>query len=308
MSYRHGEAELVPSHYEDVDWFDNAPLTDIPIRDASAEGIRRIRERVERKREQLRERSSSKYAPVGQCAHCGAYLRYHVILRDDRDQSLIAVGETCASDRFGLSDESWEARKDDLDRMRGKAARGQKRVKVSEEYPEAAELLEECLSEWEDHPAVALWEIEQGRGPREILDRWPSFVIDIAAHSFRHGRLTDAQAEAVLDAVPRHRERMRERREEEASRDPAPEGRHTVEGEVIKYEIRENGYGSRVVITVKTEAGWLAWGTCPKSFRWEVERGDRVRFDAELERSDDDESFAFYSRPTKAELIASDQD
>lgn len=303
----HGEAALEPSAYSFEFWFDNQPWRDLPGWEHPdvIQAVRKMRQRVEEKRDLLRDRSTSVYKPHGRCAHCGNWIRYHVVLRDRRDDALIAVGQDCADNRFGRSDDEWAEYKDRLDRMRAEAARGEKRMAIREQFPEAADLLETCLEEREE-------EIENGHGrglgwSQEFEDRWPDFVVDVATRSYRHGRLSEAQAEAVVDAVPEHRDRRARWREEAESRPPVPEGRVDVEGEVLKVEMRENGYGGRVVMTVRSDDGWTVWGTAPKAFRWDVEKGDRVRFRAEIEASDDDESFGFYSRPTKAELIDENQ-
>ena len=61
-----------------------------------------------------------------------------------------------------------------------------------------------------------------------------------------------------------------------------------------------------MTLKVETDAGtWLAWGTCPSGLLggdFGI-RGCRVRFDAKLTRSDRDEHFAFFKRPTKPAIL-----
>jgi hypothetical protein len=72
---------------------------------------------------------------------------------------------------------------------------------------------------------------------------------------------------------------------------------------------------------VVDDRGFKTWGNAPEPFRGggvymvdeyverpEVERGDRVTFTARLKRSDKDEYFGFYSRPTKARILARDDE
>jgi hypothetical protein len=68
---------------------------------------------------------------------------------------------------------------------------------------------------------------------------------------------------------------------------------------------------------VVSDAGWSVWGSVPKALlgSWEwvdgdpvttnapVEIGDRVRFTATIEPSEDDRLFGYFKRPTKAEII-----
>lgn len=86
---------------------------------------------------------------------------------------------------------------------------------------------------------------------------------------------------------------------------PVVEGKGiSVEGEVISVKERETRYGWTTKMLVKDERGFKVWGTVPKSVREEVERGSRVTFIANVKVSEDDESFGFFSRPRKAELLA----
>ena len=82
----------------------------------------------------------------------------------------------------------------------------------------------------------------------------------------------------------------------------APIGENkTIEGVVIKLDYRENSFGIRRVMTVKTDSGWSCWGTVPRAII-DVAKGQRVRFTATLQPSDKP-TFAFAKRPRNAEII-----
>lgn len=87
--------------------------------------------------------------------------------------------------------------------------------------------------------------------------------------------------------------------EEKAAAKPVPNGRLQVSGVVLKTEWRENEFNGhcvgRYVGTVKTDDGYVLWGTMSK----DAKRNDRVTFTATLEQSDRDPKFGFYKRPTK---------
>lgn len=85
----HGEAALEPSAYSFEFWFDNQPWRDLPGWEHPdvIQAVRKMRQRVEEKRDLLRDRSTSVYKPHGRCAHCGNWIRYHVVLRDRRDDA-----------------------------------------------------------------------------------------------------------------------------------------------------------------------------------------------------------------------------
>ena len=94
--------------------------------------------------------------------------------------------------------------------------------------------------------------------------------------------------------------------------DDVPTGRMEVTGEVLKVDWKENAYGGRLVMTVKTEGGYLLWGSVPRGItdvdnpdgtRRQLDRGDKVKFTATLEQSDRDTKFGFFKRPSKATVV-----
>jgi hypothetical protein len=95
---------------------------------------------------------------------------------------------------------------------------------------------------------------------------------------------------------------------------PAPEGKVTVRGKVIKIAVHDGMYGQVTKMTVKVSDGrnvWLCWGTVPGSLH-EVDgggfrtsdslRGCEVEFNASLQRGRD-AHFALFKRPTKARVV-----
>lgn len=90
----------------------------------------------------------------------------------------------------------------------------------------------------------------------------------------------------------------------------APEGHGIViEGTVLCTDVIEGSlprwnpdrHKERYVMTVQSDEGWTTWGTEPAAIN--CVKGDRVRFVANLTRSDEDESFAFFGWPRKAEIL-----
>lgn len=101
----------------------------------------------------------------------------------------------------------------------------------------------------------------------------------------------------------------RQRDEKPPPEAPVPEGKQTVEGTIISLSWRDNAYGDSVLkMTVADDRGFRVWTTAPAAIRDDVKRGDRVKFNASLTRSDDDETFGFGKRPTKAEILPSETD
>lgn len=93
----------------------------------------------------------------------------------------------------------------------------------------------------------------------------------------------------------------------EAVRVPFDGERVTVEGKVLSAQVREGDYGAslKLLLQIAHEGGaYKLWGNAP-GVLWDagVEAGDTVRFDAKVKRSDRDEAFGFWSRPTKASIV-----
>ena len=61
-------------------------------------------------------------------------------------------------------------------------------------------------------------------------------------------------------------------------------------------------YGMTQKMGVKLADGNKVYGTVPNNIS-HVERGNKVKFVAKVERSEKDEHFGFFSRPAKAQII-----
>lgn len=153
-----------------------------------------------------------------------------------------------------------------------------------------------------------------------------TFLADLGRKFERDAYLSPKQIEAAWWSAERDRQfeirndLMEQQREaENADREPVPvtEGRIQVTGEVVKTDWQENDYGSRKVMVVKDDRGFLLWGSVPDSI-YHVEREQRVTFMARVEPSKDQEAtdwqperkadpyFGFFRRPTKAAILSED--
>ena len=116
----------------------------------------------------------------------------------------------------------------------------------------------------------------------------------IRAYQREMGKIAERQAREAADA------------ERKATAEPVPHNeRIEVTGIVASTDTRQNDYGVRHIWTVETDRGFKLWGTIPKALVGDAKVGDTVRFTAKLERSDRDETFGFYSRPSKASVVES---
>lgn len=229
--------------------------------------------------------------PGSSCEHCGQRIRWAGIVRYLPTGQHFIVGETCAEERMSLDNR----REHDLRLLRMSIQhraemlyRLQARARFHREYPAEAELLFRDVHSASD------------------------FLASLRGKLLKYGELTERQLAALTKQVNRERERA----ERDAARDaaladtpPLPEGRRTVKGVVISTKIVDGEYGTTYKMLVQEADGNRVWGTIPKAINdsetWQdmqTSGAVRVRFDAKVERSDRDEHFGFYSRPTKAEV------
>ena len=162
-----------------------------------------------------------------------------------------------------------------------------------------------AVQRWRDeHPAEAAW-LDANRED-------DFFAASLAGQLAAKGTLSVAQTDAIVHSLERRAEQeLREFEDatEAAAAVPAPEGTVAVEGEILAVRVEPSRfhYGSEVkmLIRASTPDGGLyrVWVTKPVGLS-SAGRGDRVRFIAELTRSDNDETFAYAKRPRKACTLA----
>jgi hypothetical protein len=240
-----------------------------------------------------------------QCGHCGAYLRYAALMARADVKQWIYVGETCLAGRFeSLTKAEFKSLREAAKLNRERASRAERIAALVDAHPHLAWLTY--------NPAV-------------VFNQFDGFLNDLSYKLGRYGELSERQIEAAATAIIRDTERAERAASREAEKAAvvasgvkAPEGKVTVEGEVVSVKWHENDFGGCLKMTVKTDAGWLVWSTVPSAIAggdshldetegWittpQLDRGARVRFSATLTRSDSDPLFAFAKRPTKAEVL-----
>ncbi len=89
---------------------------------------------------------------------------------------------------------------------------------------------------------------------------------------------------------------------ETAASRPVPTGRTIIRGEILATKTIDTKWGVTVKILIQG-VGWRVWGSRPSEIST-ARRGDVVELTATISASDDDPSFGFYSRPSKAHVIA----
>jgi hypothetical protein len=216
----------------------------------------------------------------------------------------IYVGETCLDERFSLAADEFQALRKAAALNRERMAKRDRIAALVDEHPLLAWLTYN-VGDWSDGSSFG-------------------FLVDLSYKLTKYGELSERQIEAVERAIVRETERAAVKAAREVAKAAlvesgvrAPEGRLVVEGEIVsvKEHETEDHFGNPITtwkMTVRTDAGWLAWSTLPAAIydavRWDAGLpslvGQRVTFTATLTRSDDDPLFAFAKRPTKAALLS----
>jgi hypothetical protein len=196
-----------------------------------------------------------------------------------------------------------------IDRFRGNLARRRAAAAKARAIRAAAKEAERAaaVQRWRDeHPADATW-LDANR-------EHDAFAASLAGQLAAKATLSVAQTDAIARSLERQaRQELRELEDaaEAAAAVAAPEGTVTVEGEIltVRVEPSQFHYGSEDKMLVRATTGdggiYRVWATKPVGLS-SAGRGDRVHFIAKLTRSENDETFAYATRPRKAyRLIAS---
>ena len=226
----------------------------------------------------------------GVCHVCGnAHAKTVARFWHQPSNTYIEVGETCAHKLHG-----GEAL--DFRSFRAKAEAG---IEAAAGMTKAEKFLDDAGVTY----AYDIW-------LQKDFDNWgyeESTISDIVGKLVRYGSISDklvAFIEKLLKKIDDRAAIEAQRRAEADAADPIPafEGRAQIEGEVVSVKGVDTQFGYTMKMVVKTAAGWKVYGTVPASI--EVNRGDRVSFEAKVIVSDDDPKFGFFKRPTKAEIVA----
>ena len=213
----------------------------------------------------------------GGCAACGTFFAHGAVVHNRVTDDIISIGGICAG-TWGLAKQ-----------IGMRAARARKAAANAEIKAAAHGSARNFLAE------------NSGLSDAFEVDHY--IVKDIERKLWQYGDLSDKQVELVFKIAREHEERLLAQAARAAQLDAAPvlaEGRYTIEGRVVSTKTQESIYGTQYKMLVQMEDGNRVWGTVP-SVIWDIEAGSMVKFDAAVERSNDDDHFGFYKRPTKVQ-------
>lgn len=274
----HSESNLRPDDYRYVAFIHPLPNVD-PLRANQDE--RAMIAQQDKLINMYRERGAKIHGGIFSCDHCGAHYKWGAMFEHKHTRELLSIGWQCEERRFGLNNAQYERARVEKLIATAKARRGRfaKLVKFCREHREELRIL--------------------NLNRRTERD---NFLLDLRAKLHDFCSLSDAQLAWVSKAYNNAVARREQREAEDAEpKKPVPvtEDRVKVEGTVLGTRSEDTQFGYQTKMLVKCD-GFKLWGTMPSQLLGVTEKGDKVEFMAKIQRSDKDENFGFFSRPTKA--------
>jgi hypothetical protein len=312
---QHRPAEFTPEDYVAVGYFYNkTSIYMLDDKGRQTDIMTPAGENMLRLLALIGDSTTTPYHTGYQCDHCGARIAYVAVFLHTPTGDHLAVGETCADGRFEMD-------KAEFHRLRKAAELDRAQHKILTAWRAFTE---------ETHADVGwatLYASENG------------FVVDVLRRGRQYGSISEKQLNAISEAVARDAVKATEPVEDEVPSVPVPTGRYQFTGNILAIKSQESDFGPtlKMLLLVSTDEGqYKVWGTFPKSLEgvygctahgktpddgeeWYgngghrfncalgyingAEVGDAVRLTATVTRSDRDEAFGFFSRPTKAEIM-----
>lgn len=224
----------------------------------------------------------SRHAHGGNCHICGAHAIYTALFHHRPSNTYIRTGLDCA-EKLDCAEDGDVFRKRIHNALEAKAGKAKAQAYLAKAGLERA------------------WSIYVD----STVDRYEENTIsDIVSKLVQYGSLSDKQISFIAKLIEKIDNRAANEAKWAAEREaaecvPVAETRMVVTGTIIS--IKETDFGTKMLVAHDT--GWKVYGSVPSSLRG-ISRGDRVEFYAMVKRSDRDEKFGFFSRPTKAKIIS----
>jgi len=227
----------------------------------------------------------AEHGGTGRCTACGASFIYGEVWKHIETGDHIHTGHQCADNYNLLHDRS------EFEIRAGRAKQAVITRLVRQKNDEARKEF-----------------LEQHVGLEDALETDHYIVKDIKYRFVKYCNISEKQIALVMKLYNESKDKSVV---EEETYVPAPEGRTTFSGTIVKAEWRDDPYhygnGSiKMTVKVVTDDGvWIAWGTCPAAISdamyaqgkyCEDYRGTEVEITATLKQSDKPH-FAFFKRP-----------
>jgi len=235
------------------------------------------------------------------CDHCGAAFAHGVLFRHVPTGELIHVGHICASNTVGLP---------------SRAAALRKRAEQAQAEENERQKRHEAATQWaSENTDVVEFLAKYSVEVKDAGRRSHPFLDDMVRSLYKWGTLFPNQANAVRKFIAN--ENKPKPAPEPEPTTPLIEGRREITGTVVSTKWQNSMYGETLKMLVREADGNKVWGTVPSSItdagylvmssQDDALKGKTVTFTAKVERSADDEHFGFFSRPTKASVIETEE-
>jgi len=234
---------------------------------------------------------------VNTCSHCGSGIRYIAEFVNIENGTKKNIGQTCLMNSVDSS-------------VANEFKKARKKAKLHTEHENKKQKRIDFIAANPVVQTLIDYVDAHSTGKDAFGYEGSAFLISLYFGFKKFAELSEKQLASIEPAIARESEMIQKAAERAAAKDAlinsgvqAPEGKTTVEGEVVGLKEYENDYGITYKMIVKSDAGWTVYVTIPSGIN--PSKGDRVRFNATLTRSQDDPLFAFGKRPTKAEVLES---
>lgn len=312
----HAPSNFDPADYEVIDYIDNkAPDTGAIFAAWLRDGVgaEKAAAIAQAAREQYERRvfehfpewrtGGTDHQSIFQCNHCGAHIRWVAVALHKPTGNKLAFGEICA-DRCEIESRDAFRAKFIKDRAAREQAALEKALAREKFNAENAEVVEYLMAINPEADYV-------GQDP-QVRRNISEFELSLARQLRNKGELSEAQVEAIKKTIARNAEFAARKAEEAKDAGPFRSGKRTVEGVIVSSKWQDSQYGGAMKMLIKEDDGNKVWGTMPelivsyvlaRPISYDDIRGMRVRFNASVEQSRNDEHFGFYKRPTKPEIL-----
>lgn len=288
----HNPVNFEPSDYKIIGYFDNVPPEVSPMADWNDPDTIAY----SKQRRANWESDFKALFPNGnayKCQHCGqGNVRYVVAALHEKTGEHVCFGDICC-ERLEFENHSKFA----AAQVRSRAQAEMKRLKLEQDqadFLKANQSFAEAFKEARTNPDA------HSRN---------YFASDIAHKFLIYGSLSEKQVAAFISSIARDLKYIADKAAEAANATEMPplvEGKVMMTGEILSIKEHFSEFGACWKMIVKLTDGNKVWGTVPSAIS-DAEVGDTVTFLATVTKSDKDDHFGFFKRPTKAGIEAKKQ-
>lgn len=281
----HNPVNFEPSDYTILGYFDNQPPAASPMANwsdpATAEMYRALKDEWNRDFKELFPNGNAY-----RCQHCGqGNVRYVVSALHKATGEHVCFGDICCE---RLNFENHDKFRAAQIRSRAQAAIKRAQLeKAQAEFLAANQSFAEAFTEIRSNPDA---------------HEHNHFAGNIVSKFLAYGNLSEKQVAAFISSIARDLKRSADREAEAVMSiviPPIVEGKTTMTGEILSIKTHYSDFGACLKMLVKLNDGNKVWGTLPSGLD-EAAVGDKVTFTATVTKSDKDDHFGFFKRPTRA--------